>query len=184
MCNKVFVGLSIVPVLGGFFAEPKASKHSQQIVPKSHEKGPNTEKGPAAGRLGFDGLDLQDQLPIGAFLQSVGGDCFDAWPDPLPVHHALTGSTLALPTTILNVLSSLRGYVSNGLTGPCHAGPRVVSLPKDNRNVSLEADPGVTQGSNIPSGIRERFLLDPFWYVWLLFIGTLLLLLPGLRGFG
>lgn len=182
--NKVFVGLSFVPVLGSFFAEPEESKHSEQIVPESHKKGPDAKEGTAAGRLGFDGLDLQHQLPVGAFLQSVGGNRFDARPDPPAVHHALTSPALALAASILDILTGLGGNVSNGLAGPGHAGPGVVSLPKDHRNGPFKADPSVSQGSNIPGGICEGFFLDPFWHVGFVFLWALILLLPRLRSGG
>ena len=184
MCNKVFIGLSFVPVLRGLFAEPKESEHPKQIVPESHEKGPNAKKCSTARRLGFDGLDLKHQLPVWTFLQSVGWDRFNAGPDPPTIHHALTGPTLSLPASILDILSGLGGYISDGLASPGHTGPGAVSLLKDNWNGSLEADPGVSQRSNIPGGIRECFLLYPFWYVGLVFLWALFWLLPRLRSGG
>mmetsp|Transcript_13111 Transcript_13111/g.29138 ORF Transcript_13111/g.29138 Transcript_13111/m.29138 type:complete len:263 (-) Transcript_13111:340-1128(-) len=169
--HQVFVGLALVPVVGGLFPEPNKTKHAQNIVPESHEKGPDAEKGSAAGLLGLDGLDLQNQLAV---LEGVGGDGFDARTDPLAVHHALAGTAFSLAASVLDELSGLGRNVADGLAGPGHAGAGFVSLFEDDGDGSLEADPLVAQGRCVTGGIGEGFLLDPFRNVRL-FAAALLL---------
>lgn len=140
--NQIFVGLALIPIFSRFLSEANKAQHSQNIVPKSHKKGPNAKEFSTAGGLGLDSLDLQNQL---ALLKGVCWDGLNARSNPFPVHHTLAGSAFALSAPILDVLACLGGHVTNGLAGPGHAGSSGVALFEDNGNGSLETDTIVSQ---------------------------------------
>jgi hypothetical protein len=163
--NHVFVLLSFLPVLLGRDTELDKSKHTNQIVPESHEKGSKRVKLARATTLVLDFLDLEDEfVSWRQRARDIGG----AGSDPLSIHHAFASSAFALAAAIRDKLSSLSRNIAEWLTHNRHGGLGNVTLLEYNGNGPHETNLLEILGTTCL--LRECFDLLPLGFV-ALFLG-------------